>query len=344
MGRAAGISRQSYAAIESGGAVPSTEVALRLARALGRPVEQLFRLPDRSPEGVTAAWAGATEATPGQPVRVSSIAGRQVAHPVGGAYRPAAPADGVLEDVFEDRVSVRPLADRPPAADLVVIGCDPAFGLVADTLRRERGFEALWSPRGSRAAMAGLARGEAHVAGTHLLDRTSGEWNGPWVRELIPFAATRIAFAVWEQGLLVRPGRPALIGGVADLGREGVRLLNREEGSGSRMLLDEELRAASLDPAGLVGYDTRARSHEAVAEGIASGSADAGVATRAVATALGLRFLPLRQEVYELVVPDHFLDLPAVQALLDALRRPAVRAQVEALQGYDGEVMGREVA
>lgn len=344
MAEAAGISRQSYAAIESGGSVPSTEVALRLARALGRGVEELFRLRGSAPGRAEAVWAGAAAPAVGQAVRLAPIAGRLVAHPVGPAYRPAAPADGVVEVVRPDRVSVRLVAHRPRGPDLVVVGCDPAFGLVADALRRERGMEVAWSPRGSRAALAALARGEAHVAGTHLLDRRTGEWNGPWIRDLLPFPATRVAFAVWDQGLVVRPGGAARISGVGDLARPGVRILNREEGSGSRMLLDEELVSAGLDPATLAGYGTRASGHEAVAEGVAAGAADGGVATRASATALGLAFVPLRQEVYELVVPAHFLELPATRALLDILRRPPVRAQVEALQGYDGAVMGREVS
>ncbi len=343
MAEAAGVTRQSYAAIESGASVPSTEVALRLARALGRGVEELFRLPEARPESTNAVWGGSSEPAPGQPVRLVTIAGQRVAHPVGGAYRPAASADGVVDTRLAEGVSVRPVTASPPAATLAVMGCDPAFGLVAETLRRERGVETVWSARGSRAALQALARGHAHVAGTHLLDPESGEWNGPWIRELVPFPTTRVLFAAWDQGLVVRSGRDGRVATVADLAGGGLRLLNREKGSGSRMLLDGELRAARIDPATVPGYDTKARSHEAVAEGVAAGAADAGIATRAVAAAMDLEFLPLRQELYELVIPDHFLDLPAVEALLDALRRPTVRTQVEALQGYDGEGMGREV-
>lgn len=343
MAEAGGITRQSYGAIESGASVPSTEVALRLARALGRTVEELFRLPRDRPERGRALWAGASDPIAGQPVRLVTIAGRQVAHPVGGAYRPATAADGVVEHVREDGVSIRPVTDPPPAADLAVVGCDPAFGLVAEALRRDRGIEVAWSPRGSRAALSALARGEAHVAGTHLLDPATDEWNGPWIRELVPFATTRILFTVWDQGLVVRGESSRRIATVWDLAAGGLHVLNREEGSGSRMLLDDELRSASVDPDDLPGYRTTARSHVAVAEGVAAGAADAGIATRAVATAMGLHFVPLRKEVYELVVPAHFLDLPAVQALLDTLRRPGVRSQIETLQGYDGEGIGREV-
>lgn len=359
--RAAGISRQAYAAIESGSAVPSTEVALRLGRALGVPVEELFRLPDAPRERLRATWSG-PGAAPGRRARLTRVAGRWIAHPAGGDERPSRPVDGVVERLVEPGVGGGPegvgeggsgpagapgpevvialLDERPPPPELAVVGCDPAFGIVADALRRERGVEAAWTPRGSRAALEALARGEAHVAGAHLQDPRTGEPNGPWVRETVPFPCTRIAFAVWDQALLVRPGNPSGIGGVADLARPGVRFLNREEGSGSRVLLDEALAKEAVPASGVQGYGTVARGHLAVAEAVASGLVDAGVAIVAAGAAFGLDVVLLRSEPYELVVPDHFLELPAVDALLDTLRRPGVRIQVEALGGYDGAGMG----
>lgn len=340
MAEAAGISRQSYAAIESGGSVPSTEVALRLASVLGRTVGDLFRLPGEPAERRDAAWSGEGPPVPGARVRLTRIAGRWIAHPCAEAHRPEEPADGVVERVDRGGVGVRVLTERPPPSALAVVGCDPAFGILADTLRREHGLEVSWNQRGSRAALLALARGEAHLAGAHLLDPRSGAWNERWVRELVPFPCTRISFAVWEQGLLVRPGTPPRIRGVGDLAAGDVRLLNREEGSGSRALLDETLIAAGVEPTAVAGYGSSARGHFAVADGIAAGAAEAGVAIRAVGLARGLGFMPLREEAYELIVPNHMLDLPAVDALLGLLRRPGVRAQVEALGGYDATGMG----
>lgn len=336
---AAGISRQSYAAIESGSAVPSTEIALRLARVLGTTVEGLFRLADAPAEQVEAHWAGLGAAL-GRRVRLARVAGRLVAWPTGQEERPSPLAAGVVRGGAGDEVSVSLLADRPPIADLVVVGCDPAFGIVAEALRRERGMEIVWAQRGSRGAIDALARGEAHVAGAHLRDATTGEVNGPWLREAVPFACTRVVFAVWEQGLLVSAGNPADITAIADLTRPGLRFLNREPGSGSRVLLDDSLAAAGLDGAEITGYTTSARGHLAVGEAIASGLADAGIGIRAAGAAFGLDVVPLRWEPYELIIPDHFLDLPAVAALLDVLRLPGIQAQVEALQGYDTAAMG----
>jgi putative molybdopterin biosynthesis protein len=337
----AGITRQSYAAIENGRAVPSAEVALRLARALGCAVETLFRLPDAGRPPLSAHWAGPPPAGPRR-VRLARIAGRLLAFPLDSG-RALLPADGVGSPDAAGGAVVTLLDARPPEPALVAVGCDPAFALVAEALRSTPGGGAgvLWLPRGSRAALEALARGEAHVAGIHLRDPASGAYNLPWVRRVVPFPCTTVRFAVWEQALVTPPGNPAEIRSVADLARPGVRLLNREPGSGSRDLLDTCLREDGVPPAAVAGYDApAARSHLAVAEAVASGLAGAGVAIRAVAEPLGLGILPLAHEPYDLVIPDHFLELPGVRALLDQLRRPSLRAQVEALGGYDAAGMG----
>ena len=335
-----GISRQSYAAIESGDAVPSTEIALRLAGAFGRRVEELFRLPAAGAERVQARWAGAGSPV-GRRVRLARVAGRVVALDAAMGERVSRLADGVVTGEVEDDVEVTLFASRGPEPDLVVAGCDPAFGLIVDALQRDRGVEVAWVQRGSRSALEALARGEAHVAGAHLRDPGGVDFNTAWVTEVVPFACTRVTFAIWEQGLLVGTGNPKGIASVEDLARSELRFLNREVGSGSRALLDDRLATGGIPAEAIPGYGTSARSHFGVAEAIASGLADAGVAIRAAGNAYGLETLTLAFERYELIIPDHFLDLPAVQALLDALRLPTIRTQVEALGGYDAAEMGR---
>lgn len=336
-----GITRQSYAAIESGEAVPSTEIALRLAAAFGRRIEELFRLPEAAAEREVAQWAGAGSGV-GRRVRIGRVAGQAFAFPAGAHERPAREADGlVTSTLVDDQVEVSLFRDRPPEPDLVVAGCDPAFGVVAEALRRERGVEVLWISRGSRAALEALAHGSAHVAGAHLRDASGDSYNAGWVQELVPFQCTRVSFALWEQGILVGPGNPKKIAGIRDLARPDVRFLNRESGSGSRALLDQHLLVERIPGSAVPGYSTHAGGHLAVAEAIASGLADAGVAIRAAGNSYGLGVLPLSFEPYELIIPNHFLDLPATQALLETLRRPGVHTQIEALGGYDLSKMGQ---
>lgn len=336
----AGITRQSYGALESGASVPSAEAALRLAAALGCPVEELFRLPGVEPPTVEAT-AGGEIPRGGAPVRLGRIAGRAVAWPVGGVGDALpAPPSGRGRPAAGGRVRVELLSDPPPEPDLVVMGCDPSFALVASALRR-RGFEVLHLPVGSRRALEGVATGHAHVAGVHLLDAETAEYNGPWVERLVPFPCTRVGYAVWTQELLVRPGRGG-IRSLEELARPGIRFANREPGSGTRALVEARLREAGLDPESLPGFGRgTVTGHGAVAELVASGFADAGVAIHAAGRARGLRGLPLARERYDLVIPDTFLELPAVRALLDLLGTPSLRSQVEALGGYDTTAMGR---
>ena len=353
-GEQAGISRQAYAAIEAGRSVPSTVVALRLADAMGQSVEGLFRLESPRPiERVVAS--GGLGGPPAGRVRLARIAGREWAFLLGPACtHGATAADGVgarvvggarsgmdAQPADGGRVQVRLFADRPQEPDLVVVGCDPAFGLVAERLRRHQGFEVLWLKAGSRAALGALARGAVHVAGTHLRGRGGQGYNAPWIRRLIPFPSTRVTFAEWEQVLLLGPGNPHGIRALEELPRSGLRFLNRGPGTGSRALIEAELARVGIPSSTIAGFDdTAADGHEAVAASVAAGIAGAGVAIRAVGEARGLPLIPLAREPYELVIPNHFLDLPAVEALLAMLRTRSLRTEIEALGGYDTTRMG----
>lgn len=338
--RGAGITRQSYAAIESGVSVPSTEIALRLAAFLGRSVEGLFQLPDAIPGSVSARWVGDADPVGGR-VRLYRVAGELFAHAIGAGDVVNRVADGTVVGYDGERVEVAELPDRPNEPSLAIAGCDPAIGVVAEALRGMRSVEITWLQRSSEAALQSLAAGTVHVAGVHLRDAATGEFNERAVRDHVPFPCTRVSFALWEQGLLVRSGNPQSVVGVENLLDPTLRFLNREAGSGSRALLDDRLAHAGIPPESIRGYGTAAPGHMAVAQAIAAGLADAGVGIRAAARAYGLDLVTLGTEPYDLVIPNRFLDLPAVQALLDTLRVSAVRAQVEALGGYDTSVMGR---
>ena len=330
-----GISRQSYAAIESGTSVPSTGVALRLARALGLPVETLFRLPARRPRAVVAdPVTPQVGRRPGR-VRVVRVGRRLMAVPLGEQLgRFGEPADGMARPLTGGRVHIDLFDEAPPESALLVLGCDPAFALVSHELRRRTGLEATWLACGARRALGALARGDAHIAGVHGAPALA--------KAELPFPVTVVRFSIWEQCLIVARGNPLGVGGIRDLARPELRFLNREKGSGSRALVEARLRTEGIAGDRVRGFGERAASgHLAVAEAIAAGLADAGVGIRAAALAWGLDTLPLEEESYDLVIPDHFLGLPAVGALLGLLRSPAVRRQVEALGGYDAEGMGR---
>jgi putative molybdopterin biosynthesis protein len=345
----AGISRQAYSAVELGTSTPSTDVALRLARALGASVEALFTLPYEPLPIMATLTSPLDDNESAQRADVHQIGARWVARPLaGGPGHPAIVrslpvANALVHKSANGRdADVEPLANSTGRA-LVAVGCDPSLSVVAAHLHA-RGVELSWHEMGSTAALRELAAGNAHVAGCHLLDPQSGQFNLAAVARYLPFPATLVTFAVWDQGLVVTPGNPKRIRGIEDLARPGIAIVNREPGSGSRMLLDESLAGAGVPIALVAGYERAAASHLSVADAVGMGLADAGVAVKAAAIALGLDFVPLGQERYDLVFPDHFLNDDAVGELLASLRSSSLQRQVEALGGYDVASMGTEPA
>ena len=334
MAELAGISRQSYAAIESGASVPSTEVSLRLARGLRLPLETLFRLPARRPRALVAQGVRPRGGERAGRMRIVRVGRRVMAVPLGEQLgRFGEPADGVGRPRPDGRVHVELFDEAPPESALLVLGCDPAFALISHALRRRAALEVTWLACGARRALEALARGDAHIAGVHG-EPALGKGS-------LPFPVTVVRFSVWEQCLIVGRGNPLGVSGIGDLARPELRFVNREEGSGSRALVEARLCVEGIPRDRVRGFrECAASGHLAVAEAVAAGLADAGVGIRAAALAYGLDALPLEAESYDLVIPDHFLDLPAVSALLGLLRAPAVQRQVEALGGYDTEGMG----
>ncbi len=269
---------------------------------------------------------------------------RLLARPLAGpdnARHAVVAAEGLIVSQGEGgRVTVQPFdREEVESPTLSMLGCDPAVALLERALR-SKGVALVAGEESSREALLGLARGEAHVAGCHLLDEATGTYNSSWVRQLVPFPCALITFASWQQGLIVAFGNPKQVRVVADLANPGVRLVNRQAGSGSRALLDRALAGAGVPAEKVEGYGREEWGHLAVAAAVASGSADVGIGVKAAAVAMGLDFLPLEEERYDLVIPDHFLNDGPVQVLLDLLRRPALHRRVESLGGYDASNMG----
>jgi len=233
-----------------------------------------------------------------------------------------------------------------PEHTVVILGCDPALELLgAHVTRRYPAFRLMWVQRGSLAALRMLGRGEAHAAGTHLWDPESGEYNLPYIRrELAGRRVVVVTLSQWQQGLIVARGNPKGITGPADLARQDLTIANSEAEAGSRTMLDIWLRQAGIDPHWVRGYAREVLSHAEVAEAVASGAADVGPGILAVARALGLDFLPLQEERYDLVIPAEFLNAAPVQAVLDIAVSAPFQAELEVLGGYDSSRTGTVVA
>ncbi len=291
-------------------------------------------------------------------VKVGTVGGKTVATPLArgaGVIMSLVRADGIVrlprfsEGIHAGGEAEVELLRRPEevARTIVAIGShDMTLDLLASQLRRRHPELSLSSAHvGSLGGLTALRRGEAHLAGSHLLDPETGEYNVADVRRALPGREVMLVNLVHrEQGWLVPPGNPKGIASVADLAREDVAFVNRQREAGTRVLLDYHLRQAGIDPRRVRGYEQVEYTHLAVAAAVAGGRADVGLAVLAAARALGLDFVPLASERYDLVIPREHFDTPPLQALLATIRSEEFKQAAAALGGYDVSHTGEIVA
>jgi putative molybdopterin biosynthesis protein len=220
---------------------------------------------------------------------------------------------------------------------------DLAIGVLEDQLKqRHSELKIAATNVGSLGGLLALQRGETHIAGTHLLDPESGLYNIPDIKRTIAKTAiVLVHLARREQGLLVLRGNPKAIGGLKDLVRKDVRFVNRQPGSGTRVLLDYELKNLAMDPCSIQGYEREEFTHMAVGVAVASGLADAALGVRAVAHALGLDFIPVADEQYDLLFLRSFFESERGKQLLQTICSEAFKSAVSSLGGYDAAGSGR---
>jgi putative molybdopterin biosynthesis protein len=194
---------------------------------------------------------------------------------------------------------------------------------------------------GSQGGLIALRRGEAHLAGSHLLDPETGDYNVSYIRQYVPNIPVKVVALVGrEQGLIVRRKNPKGIKSLRDLIRHNVQFVNRQRGAGTRVLLDYHLKSMTISPESIAGYFQEEYTHLGVASAIASGRADCGLGIAAAAQALDLEFIPLFQERYDLVIPQEFAADNLLAPLFGLLADSAFRKAVSQLRGYDVSVMG----
>lgn len=345
------VSRQTIYAIEAGTYVPNTEVALHLARELEVTLDDLFSLQPgarKSPQALAAEVLGATAPAKGQPVRICQIGSRWIGVPVSASPYYLPEADGIIKRTgrSKGRADVVVFAKEEAAQKrLVLAGCDPAAHLLSSVVEKISGIGIVSAAASSMLALTWLSQGKVHIAGSHLEDPKTGEFNLPFLHKEFPDEDFRVVtFARWEEGLVIAPGNPKAVRKIEDLARKNVRFVNREPGSGSRALLDRLLRKAGVNAHGVRGYGRIAYGHLAAAYCVVSREADVCLATRSAAQTFGLNFIPLHSERYDLVMRKRTADLPAVAAFLDVLQRATLRRKLELLAGYDTSETGALVA
>ncbi|KPK27961.1 MAG: LysR family transcriptional regulator [Desulfobacterales bacterium SG8_35_2] len=283
-------------------------------------------------------------------VKLGQVGETMMATPAGrgaGAVMSLVQADGILRVPAHsegigpgEKVNIELLRDADEIENtLVFIGShDNILDVLANLLHRLRPICRLSSAHvGSMGGIMAIRRGEAHLAGTHLLDENTGEYNVSFIKKFLPGVPLQLINLTYrEQGLLVPKGNPLAIKGFEDLTRKGIRFINRQRGAGTRLLTDMYLKRLKIQPEQVNGYEREEYTHMNVASAIASNNADTGLAIRASAVALDLDFIPVAQERYDLILPKVFLDDPKVLALLQTIRgNKEFQRTVENLGGYD---------
>lgn len=287
-------------------------------------------------------------------LRMGRVGDRLIAAPLdrgSGVVTSFMKADGILEipqgtEGYEagERVTVRLL--RPEAEldrTLVAIGShDPLLDELANLMHLENPDIYMSSSHvGSMGGIMAIRRGETHAAGCHLLNEADGTYNTAYLEKYFPNGGLRQVECVGRtQGLMIARGNPLGLQGFGDIARPGVRYVNRQKGSGTRILADYLCRKEGVDPAAVYGYDREEFTHTSVAAQIAAGTADAGMGIYSAARLYDLEFLPVCVEQYDLLIPDYAWDTPAVRQLIRTLKSEAFRARLLELGGYTVEHPG----
>ena len=249
--------------------------------------------------------------------------------------------EGIRGDDTAEVELLRPLASVDNT--IVIVGShDNSLDVLADQIKARQSRLTLSSSHvGSMGGLIALRKGACHLAGSHLLDTEDGSYNVSYVRRYLPGRKVRLVNLVLrDQGLIVLPGNPKGIRGIEDLGRPDVTFINRQGGSGTRILLDYRLRQLGMNPGSITGYDIEEFTHMSVAVAVLSGTVDVGLGIYAAAKALGLEFVPVVTEQYDLVIPDSQFESALIRTLLDIINTRVFRERVEALGGYSTEKTG----
>ena len=281
-------------------------------------------------------------------VRMGYVGDKLMASPLSrgsGVVSSFMKADGILEvaqglEGYEagSEVNVRLLSPAEKLKNtLVVIGShDPLLDELGDLLHvADNALFMSSSHVGSMGGIMAIRRGEAHAAGCHLLNTETGVYNVSFIKKYFPKGGVKLVRCVGrQQGLMVAAGNPLGIGKFTDIARDGLRYVNRQKGSGTRILTDYLCNQNGLDTASIYGYDREELTHTSVAAQIVSGSADAGMGIYSAAKLYGLEFIPICIEEYDLIIPDHAWETPMVQRMLEILKSDAFREKILSMGGY----------
>ncbi|VEN73692.1 Molybdopterin biosynthesis protein [Candidatus Desulfarcum epimagneticum] len=287
-------------------------------------------------------------------VKLGKVDDRVVAMPLprgAGSVTSIVDADGILripnhieglnEDDPVEAELIRPLSEIE--SRVVIVGShDNALDVLADLAKADSGGVSVSSSHvGSMGGLMAVKKGVCHMAGSHLLDEADGSYNISYIQKYLPDLEVRLVrLAGRDQGLMVPPGNPRGVKGIESLRRPDIVFVNRQAGSGTRILLDFKLKESDVAASEINGYFNEEHTHMSVAAAVLSGAADAGLGIYAAAKSLGLDFVPVVTEEYDLVIPGRHFQTRRVKTVLDIIASAAFKRRISALGGYHVERTG----
>ncbi|MCP4682942.1 MAG: molybdopterin biosynthesis protein [Desulfobacterales bacterium] len=322
----------------------------------------LYSLQGCHPPGIETVMVRPTHDIPSKPgteeflrVNIGKVGPRYVATPLAraaGSITTLTKAEGIIripalsEGISQkEEIAAELLVDENDLLNTVVIigSHDITLDILADEIRgKGRNIRVSSGNIGSLGGLMALGKGTCHMAGSHLLDAETGQYNLPYIKRYLKGVNVSIFHLVLrDQGLIVAKGNPMRIKGIHDLVRDDISFINRQAGSGTRVLFDYKLNELGIEPDAIKGYAHDEFTHMAVAVDILSSAADCGMGIFAAAKALDLGFIPIVKEQYDLIIPNVFLDQPNVQVLMETVRSGHFRERVMSLGGYDPSKSGQ---
>jgi putative molybdopterin biosynthesis protein len=288
-------------------------------------------------------------------VKLGQVGDRVVATPLprgAGCITSITEADGVIripthvEGLADNETATAELMRPLPSIKqtIVIVGShDNTLDVLADRIKvRHRHLTLSSSHVGSMGGLMAIKRGACHLAGSHLLDTADGSYNVSYIKKYLAGIDVRLVHLVYrDQGLIVRRGNPRNIKGIEDLTGEDISFINRQAGSGTRILLDYRLAQSEIDPDHIQGYQHEEFTHMAVAVAVLSGTVDAGLGIYAAAKALDLDFIPIVTEQYDLIVPQEHFESENIQLMLETINSIDFKQRAEKLGGYSTENTGK---
>ncbi|MCK5541217.1 MAG: molybdopterin biosynthesis protein [Desulfobacterales bacterium] len=258
-----------------------------------------------------------------------------------GIIRIPSNSEGILETEEISAQLLKPLEEIEKT--IVITGShDNTLDLLSDQIREDnKNFSISSSHVGSMGGLMAIKKGVCHLAGAHLLDPEDGSYNISYIKKYLKDEKIKLVNLVMrDQGLIIAKNNPKKIEGLQDLKRKDITFINRQSGSGTRILLDYKLGELGITSDQIKGYENEEYTHMSVAVDVLSGKADTGLGINAAAIALNLDFIPVITEEYDLVIPERFFDTDKIQALLETIRTDRFKERVRALGGYSTEKTG----